>query len=93
MKRYYKHKPMDGGVGYPAQAYIAALYWTLTTATTVGYGDITPVTRSERVFAMFVYILAALAYSSIFANVSILVQTLDSLGRRVAVIGTGGPVQ
>ena len=32
--------------------YIASLYWTVTTVTTVGYGDITPTAPAERVYAI-----------------------------------------
>ncbi len=33
--------------------YINALYWTSMTLTTVGFGDITPITNIERVYAIF----------------------------------------
>lgn len=37
--------------------YINALYWTVTTLTTVGYGDIVPANNAERIYAIITMIL------------------------------------
>ena len=34
--------------------YVNSLYWSITTLTTVGYGDITPSSNIAKIFTMFV---------------------------------------
>ena len=40
-----------------ASDYVNALYWTVATLTTVGYGDITPQTDAERIYAVVTMVL------------------------------------
>ncbi len=53
--------------GYDFQAmwsrYTVAMYWAMTTMTTIGYGDVTPVTRAEIWFVFVVELLSGLVWA------------------------------
>ena len=38
-------------------AYISSLYWTLTTLTTVGYGDFYPITVGGKIFTFIILVI------------------------------------
>ena len=50
--------------------YLCSLYWAFTTMTTVGYGDVTPVTDGERVYASLIMIMGATVFGYIVGSVS-----------------------
>ena len=50
--------------------YVDALYWTITTMTTVGYGDVVPKTITTKLFTMFIMILGVGSYGIVIAQVS-----------------------
>lgn len=52
-----------------ATNYISALYWTTTTLTTVGYGDIVPATNIEKLYASAVMIVGVGFYGYLIGNV------------------------
>jgi len=41
----------------PLTLYVDAIYWTVTTVTSVGYGDITPVAMDQKIFAILTMIV------------------------------------
>jgi hypothetical protein len=50
--------------------YIVALYWAVTTVSTTGYGDVTPGTRGEMLWAMFSMILGLSVFSYIVTSMA-----------------------
>jgi CRP-like cAMP-binding protein len=66
-----------------ANRYITTLYWTFTTLSTVGYGDITPVDTSGQVVSTMIMILGGTVFGYIVANVSGLMSSLDVTSSRV----------
>jgi voltage-gated potassium channel len=75
---------LDGtAAGHPELfPYQQALYWTITTLTTVGYGDITPIGRSQVTYTMVVMALGAAMYGYIIGNVASLLANLDVIRSR-----------
>ena len=57
--------------------YVMALYWSCTTITTVGYGDITPQTDAGRLFVFFAMIVGAGMYGYIIAAMGNIVADLS----------------
>lgn len=50
--------------------YVNSMYWSITTLTTVGYGDITPSTIPAKIFTMFVMVLGVGMYGFVIGNIS-----------------------
>lgn len=51
------------------------LWWALVTLTTVGYGDIAPITAAGRVVAVMTMIFGMVAYSLVIANLTVFIET------------------
>jgi voltage-gated potassium channel len=68
-----------GAVVFAAVEHIAVLtafYWSITTATTVGYGDVTPHTHAGRVIAVLVMLTVIPLFAATF---SLLTTTLTGM--------------
>ena len=58
--------------------YVTSLYWAFTTMTTVGYGDITPFTMNEKIFAILTMILACGIFAYTVGSIGSLVSKQNS---------------
>uniref|UniRef100_A0A1B0DLC1 Uncharacterized protein n=2 Tax=Phlebotomus papatasi TaxID=29031 RepID=A0A1B0DLC1_PHLPP len=68
------------GTGGPSikSRYVTALYFTFTSLTSVGFGNVAPNTDAEKIFTICVMLVGSLMYASIFGNVSAIIQRLYS---------------
>ncbi len=57
--------------------YLHAFYWTITTLTTIGYGDITPSGKFQIIYTIFVEIIGAGLYGFIIGNIANLIANID----------------
>ncbi|XP_035311007.1 potassium voltage-gated channel subfamily H member 2 isoform X1 [Cricetulus griseus] len=74
-------KPYNSsGLGGPSikDKYVTALYFTFSSLTSVGFGNVSPNTNSEKIFSICVMLIGSLMYASIFGNVSAIIQRLYS---------------
>ncbi|XP_072033698.1 voltage-gated delayed rectifier potassium channel KCNH8-like isoform X2 [Amphiura filiformis] len=56
--------------------YIAALYYTLSSLTSVGFGNVSANTDVEKIFTIVVMLIGALSHAAIFGNVTAIVQRM-----------------
>jgi hypothetical protein len=66
----------------PLAQYVHSLYWTITTMTTVGYGDITPGRTPEYLLAGGVMLMGASLYAFIIGGVASLLSNLHAARNR-----------
>ncbi|KAG1661761.1 Potassium voltage-gated channel subfamily H member 7 [Nymphon striatum] len=67
----------NGGPSTKAK-YVTALYFTFSSLTSVGFGNVSPTTNTEKIFSICVMLIGSLMYASIFGNVSAIIQRLYS---------------
>ncbi|KAK6639857.1 Potassium voltage-gated channel subfamily H member 6 [Polyplax serrata] len=72
------YQPNNTGGPSIKSKYITALYFTFSSLTSVGFGNVAPNTDTEKIFTICVMLAGSLMYASIFGNVSAIIQRLYS---------------
>ncbi|XP_060036856.1 potassium voltage-gated channel subfamily H member 8 isoform X2 [Erinaceus europaeus] len=73
---YYSNSTLGG----PSirSAYIAALYFTLSSLTSVGFGNVSANTDAEKIFSICTMLIGALMHALVFGNVTAIIQRMYS---------------
>ena len=58
--------------------YTVGIYWTITTITTVGYGDISATNTTERIVASIIMVIGVIAFSFSTGALSSIIANADS---------------
>ncbi|XP_033703608.1 voltage-gated delayed rectifier potassium channel KCNH4 [Tursiops truncatus] len=71
---------VNGSAGGPSRrsAYIAALYFTLSSLTSVGFGNVCANTDAEKIFSICTMLIGALMHAVVFGNVTAIIQRMYS---------------
>ncbi|KAM8933666.1 voltage-gated inwardly rectifying potassium channel KCNH7 [Pelodytes ibericus] len=77
IKKPYNYSDASSGPSIKDK-YVTALYFTFSSLTSVGFGNVSPNTNSEKIFSICVMLIGSLMYASIFGNVSAIIQRLYS---------------
>ena len=59
------------------ELYLIAIYYTITTLTTVGYGDISCISPNEKIFGLFMEVIGICAYSWALTEISNYIKVLN----------------
>ncbi|XP_046852786.1 potassium voltage-gated channel subfamily H member 6-like isoform X1 [Xenia sp. Carnegie-2017] len=58
------------------QSYLSAMYFTVSSLTSVGFGNVAANTNAEKAFAICVMLVGALMFATIFGNLTAIIQRL-----------------
>jgi hypothetical protein len=70
---------MEGGLHdlSSSDQYLVSFYWTVTTITTVGYGDISIKTNGEKICCIFLMIFGVVSFGLLSGSLTNILQNYD----------------
>jgi Ca2+-binding EF-hand superfamily protein/CRP-like cAMP-binding protein len=77
----YTHGGFDWEQSTTGEQYLLALYWSITTVTTVGYGDVLPASNYERMYVIGAMLVGGAFYGLVIANMNSIVTNMDTNSR------------
>ncbi|XP_036947285.1 potassium voltage-gated channel subfamily H member 8 [Acanthopagrus latus] len=77
---YYAIGGVNGTSSGPSirSVYVASLYFTLSSLTSVGFGNVSANTDTEKIFSICVMLIGALMHALVFGNVTAIIQRMYS---------------
>ena len=72
---------LTGGTG--AQTSIVAMYYALTSLSTIGFGDLYPKTDAERLYVAFMLLFGVAIFSFILGEISYMITSLNTLDQEI----------
>lgn len=57
-----------------ASSYVTALYFTTSSLTSVGFGNVSANTNAEKIFSIVIMLIGALMHAVVFGNVTALIR-------------------
>lgn len=64
----------DNQISSETELYISCLYWAIVTMASVGYGDFSPKTSTERIFGIITMIFSSITFGFILGNISTVIE-------------------
>jgi hypothetical protein len=76
---WYQSWVMDEASQY--EVYFDSVFWATATMTSIGYGDIYPLTDVERAFSLLIMIVGATTYGALFGTLAVIIDSMTEVER------------
>ncbi|KAL4511170.1 hypothetical protein ABPG73_008248 [Tetrahymena malaccensis] len=80
LKKDISNYELDLNVNLKLQGYIAAMYYCIVTMTTIGFGDVTPITYRERIFTLIFCMLSCFLFAFTMGSIAEIVKQFSLKG-------------